>query len=174
MNKNTGVDFDRRCNKYRARLTRKGKVYHLGYFKQKKDACQKRQEAEENYNNDLPFEYLHSYSTTSGIAKIEGDDYLFILGLSPELFITSPQKSLLVAVLIQAIKDRLSDDPIAQEEARSWFATRERDTVGFSFLDVCDELLLKPFLVVDTIAKAETDVKAVRKLVGRRLMRGRS
>jgi hypothetical protein len=172
MKRTPGVDFDRRCNKYRVRLTRKGMVFHLGYFKSKSAAIRKRKLEEDNYNNGIEIDYIHCYSTSSGISKIEGDVALYSLGLSPEAYIASPQRSLLVAVLIQAIKDRIQgDDAILRGSANHWFESKARDGAGFTFLDVCEELVLDPLNVMNVIQAAEKDKKSSRRLTGRRLVR---
>lgn len=168
----TGVDFDRRCKKYRARLTRKGTVYHLGYFKYKTQACKARQEAEDKYNRGEPFDYLHSYSTSSTVVKVDGDVELYTLGLSSEIFVSSPERSLLVAILIQAIRDRLStNDSDLRIAANNWFESTEVGSTGFSFLDICEELVLKPASVLETIIRSESDAKSAKRLIGRRLVR---
>lgn len=165
----TGVDFDKRCQKYRVRLTRNGIVYLIAYTTSLTKACRIRKDALKKFNANEVFEYLHSYETSSRKKKIEGDDYLFKLGLADDNYTSSPYRSLLVATLMQAIKDRLSLDPEIKEEAKRWFQSKDRDTLQFSFLDLCDELSIKPNKVKQLIQSSEH--KPSRRVVGRRLVR---
>lgn len=165
----TGVDFDKRCQKYRVRLTRNGIVYLIAYTTSLNSACRIRRDALKKFNASEPFDYLHSYETSSRKKKIEGDDYLFKLGLSDDSYKSSPYRSLLVATLMQAIKDRLSTEDEVKDEAKQWFESKSRDTLQFSFLDLCDELSIKPNKVKQLIKSSEH--KPSRRVVGRRLVR---
>lgn len=166
---NVGVDYDKRCQKYRVRLTRDGIVYLIAYTESLKEACQLRKEALQKYESKEKFEYLHSYETPSRRNRINDEDYLYQLGVSTDN--SSPYRTLLVAVLIQAIKDRLSDDEEIKEEAKRWFESRRKETLQFSFLDLCEELAVQPNKVKQLISSSERDKKPSRKVVGRRLVR---
>lgn len=166
-----GVDFDKRCQKYRVRLTRNGVVYLIAYTKSLTSACKIRKDALDKFNANEKFDYLHSYQTSSHKKKIEGDDYLFKLGLSNDSYSSSPYKSLLVATLMQAIKDHLSTDSELKEDAKRWFKSKQRETLQFSFLDLCDELSIKPQKILQVIQSSERDKKPSRRVVGRRLVR---
>jgi hypothetical protein len=50
---NRGVNFDKRKNKWRVRITYRSKEYHLGYFAEKEDALKRRQEAERSLNSNF-------------------------------------------------------------------------------------------------------------------------
>ncbi len=152
-------------------MTRNGIVYLIAYTTTLSSACKKRKEALEKYNSNEPFDFLHSYETSSRRKKLEGDDYLFKLGLSNDTYSSSPHRSLLVAILMQAIKDRLSTDTETKDQAKHWFESRQRDTLQFSFLDVCDELSIKPHKVKQIINSSERERKPSRRVVGRRLVR---
>ena len=169
----TGVDFDARCKKFRARLTRRGRVYHLGYFLIREDALVARQDAEKKYSNGERFTYLHSYATSSTPIEIEGDPYLYFLSARTSSNDTNPQFSLRLAVMIQAVKDYLTDRvPSAQRSAIEWFASTEEDETGFSFHDVCAVLKFDPDQIREAMVKASKNKKAALKMLGRRLVRG--
>lgn len=165
----TGVDFDKRCQKYRVRLTRNGIVYLIAYTTTLSSACKKRKEALEKYNSNESFDFLHSYETSSRRKKLEEDDYLFKLGLSNNH--SSPYRSLLVAVLMQAIKDCLSLDVDIKTQAKQWLESNARNTLQFSLIDICDELSIKPDKVKELIKSSEREKKQSRTVVGRRLVR---
>lgn len=171
----TGVDYDARCKKFRARLTRRGRVYHLGYYEIREDALRARQDAEKKYTNGERFEYLHSYATSSTPIEIEGDPYLYFLSENYLRSDSSPEFSLRLAVMIQAVKDYLTDrTPSAQRDAVAWFASTEEDETGYSFHDVCEVLQFDPDQIRDAMVEASKNKKAALKMLGRRLVRGSS
>jgi hypothetical protein len=146
-------------------------VYLINYFSTLNEAKAARENALEKYNLGEKFPYLHSYEASSK-KKPEADDYLLKIGLSMESYSSSPQRSLLVAVLVRAIKDCLSDeDPEARDDAKKWFESKQRETLRFCFLDICDELQIKPESVCGVVSSAIEQRKSARRVVGRRLVR---
>lgn len=171
----TGVDFDARCKKYRARLTRRGRVYHLGYFLNREDALAARKEAEDRYANGERFDYLHSYATSTTPIEIEGDPYLYFLSSGSSLDSANPEVSLRLAVMIQAVKDYLTDrTPSAQRQAIEWFESREEDETGYSFHDLCSILQFDPDEIREAMKRASKNKRAALKMLGRRLVRGQT
>ena len=79
-----GVDYDARCKKYRARLTRNGCVYHLGYFSKQEDAIAARLTAEKQHEKGKRIKYVHSYSTSSLPVEVENDSYLYYLSFNSD------------------------------------------------------------------------------------------
>lgn len=144
-------------------------MYLIAYSTSFRKASRIRKNALESFNLNKPFDYLHSYETASRKKRADSDDYLYKLGLSNED--SSPHRSLLVAVLMQAIKDRLSDDRELKAEAKQWFESNARETLQFCFLDLCDELCIKPHKVKQIIRSSEKEKKPSRRVVGRRLVR---
>lgn len=56
----TGVGFDRKSNKWRARITKNGKTINLGFYIDKDDAIMARLEAEKEYFKDFaPQKHLY-------------------------------------------------------------------------------------------------------------------
>lgn len=170
-----GVDYDARCKKYRARLTRNGCVYHLGYFERQEDAISARLEAEKQHNKGAKVSYVHSYSTSSVPVEIENDPYLYFLSFNHTNESESPEKSLRLAVLIQAVKDLLtSSKPLAQKNARLWFKGKTESEPTYSFEEICEILNLDHSFVLKGLRKASRNKPKALQMLGRRLVRSTS
>jgi len=164
-----GVDFDNRCQRYRVRLTRDGFVFHLGHFDTIKKAAAWRSECEEKHRQGKPFDYVHRYVTPARKKKQEVDGYLFKINCLPEAHTDVPERNLLIAILIQAIKDAtLSQNIEIRTAAHTWFAGTQPNTGLFSFNDVCEELGIGQTKVLLTIAQFHQRRSSVRVLSGRR------
>ena len=167
-----GVDYDARCKKYRARLTRNGCVYHLGYFSNQDDALKARKHAERQYSNGSKIKYVHSYSTSSLPVETENDYYLHFLAFNDSEESDSPERSLRLAVLIQAVKDSLTDKrPAEQKNARLWFRGKIESEPTYSFEEVCEILGLSSGFVLRGIKKANRNKAKALQMLGRRLVR---
>jgi len=167
-----GVDYDARCRKYRARLTRNGCVYHLGYFAKEEDAIKARLDAERQHNRGSKIKYLHSYSTSSLPVEVENDSYLYFLSFSGDNQPENPERSLRLAVLVQAIKDALtSKRPEDQKNARLWFRGKIKSEPTYSFVEICEVLGLSPNFVQRGMKKANRNKKKTLQSLGRRLVR---
>jgi hypothetical protein len=164
-----GVDYDARCKKWRARLTRKGRVFHLGYFTTKDAAILKRRECEEKHDRGEKFDYLHSYTTPSVRNGTEGDFYL--TSTSPPVVHDDPERNLRLAVLVQAVKDFLSKPGSRHQlDAKNWLEN-ESFGYGFSFIDIADALSLDPEAILASLREALLDRKSYLRMIGRRLVR---
>ncbi len=171
----SGVDFDSRCKKYRARLTRRGRVYHLGYFDKRGDALEVRREAEERYTKGLRFKYVHSYTTAAVPVEVEGDPYLFFLASQAQVVPENPERSVRLAVLIQAVKDLLTDtQPAPQADARLWVAGRYESLPGYSFQEIVQFLGLDPLQTRKALRRVCRNKRVALQLIGRRLVRANS
>ena len=167
-----GVDYDSRCKKYRARLTRNGCVYHLGYFEEKKDAIKARKNAEEEFLKGNKIDYIHSYSTSSVPPEVEDDPYLFFLSFNEDKSDSNPEKSLRLSVLVQAVKDLLTDkDPDAQKNARAWFSGKIESSDTYSFEEICEILGIDAEFVRKCLKRSVRNKKKVLRRIGRRLVR---
>lgn len=166
------MDFDARSRKYRARLTRKGKVYHLGYFLDEASAIEARRIAEERYTEGKKFEYLHSYNTSSSPVEAEGDPYLFFISeqdFSPAEY---PERSIRLAVLVQAIKDLLHpSDKSLRDDARAWINEKHGSAPGYSFLEIIEFLGYPEEVVRKSLKRACRNRQAALRKIGRRLVR---
>lgn len=170
-----GIDYDSRCQKYRARLTRNGCVYHLGYFVNKNDAIKARKKAEEEFEKGNKIDFLHSYSTSSVPPEIEDDPYLFFLSIGDPSNESSPEKNIRLSVLVQAVKDFLTDkDRESQKNARDWFANKTESAETYTFEDVCEILSIDSSYVRKCLKKSARNKKKVLSRIGRRLVRSYS
>lgn len=167
-----GVDYDSRCKKYRARLTRNGCVYHLGYFEKKSDAITARKTAESEFLKGNKIDYIHTYSTSAVPPEVEDDPYLFFLSINDNKDSRNPEKSLRLSVLIQSVKDLLTDkDPESQKNARSWFSGDIDSPATYSFEDICEILGISDDYVKKCLRRAVRNKKKVLRRIGRRLVR---
>lgn len=167
-----GVDYDQRSKKYRARLTRKGKVYHLGYFVKKEDAVAARKNAEESYEAGKKFDFLHSYNTSSQPVEAEGDPYLFYIQEQDTVYAEDPERSIRLAVLVQAIKDLLHpSDTLLREDATDWINGDCNSPPSYSFLEIIEFLGFPEDMVRDSLDRACQDRQAALRKIGRRLVR---
>lgn len=167
-----GVDYDARCKKYRARLTRNGCVYHLGYFAKEEDAFKARLDAEKQHNKGAKISYVHSYSTSSLPVEVENDSYLYFLSFNGDSQQEDPERSLRLAVLIQAVKDSLTDKrPEDQKNARLWFRGKINSEPTYSFVEICETLQLNPNFIQRGLRKANRNKSKTLQLLGRRLVR---
>ncbi len=167
-----GVDYDARCKKYRARLTRNGCVYHLGYFVKEEDALKARREAEKQHEKGSKINYVHSYSTSSLPVEVENDSYLYYLAFNQDAHADDPEKSLRLAVLIQAIKDSLTKKkPEDQKNARLWFNGKLNSEPTYSFVEICETLNFDPSFVKRGLKKANRNKSKTLQMLGRRLVR---
>lgn len=167
-----GVDYDKRCKKFRARITRNCCVYHLGYFKSREDAVLARKQAERKYNSGKKFKYLHSYSTTTSQVEVEDDSYLYFVSLSSPKILDDPSRNLRLAVLIQAIKDCLTDkNKKNQKSAKDWISGKIKSEPTFSFLEIIDLFGITELEVKKYLRSASRDKKKALKSMGRRLVR---
>jgi DNA-directed RNA polymerase specialized sigma subunit len=170
-----GVDYDKRCKKFRARITRNCCVYHLGYFKNRDDAVAARREAERKYNKGKRFKYLHSYSTTTAPVEVEDDPYLYFVSFMTQKSIEDPHRNLRLAVLIQAVKDYLTDrNKNTQKSARLWFAGKIESEPTFSFKEIIEMFGITEDEVRRYLKKASKNKKQALRSMGRRLVRAHS
>lgn len=167
-----GVDYDARCKKYRARLTRNGCVYHLGYFAKEADAIKARKKAERQHEKGSKISYVHSYSTSSLPVEVENDPYLYFLSYDNKESSDDPERNLRLAVLIQAIKDSLTDKhPEEQKNARLWFKNKINSEPTYSFSDICETLGLSESFINRAMRKAYRNKSKTLQMLGRRLVR---
>lgn len=167
-----GVDYDARCKKYRARLTRNGCVYHLGYFAKEKDALKARLDAERQHNRGAKIAYVHSYSTSSLPVEVENDSYLYFLQFNGENDRENPERSIRLAVLVQAVKDSLTNKrPDDQKNARLWFRGKIESEPTYSFIEICETLKLDPDFLQKGLKKANRNKGKTLQMLGRRLVR---
>lgn len=167
-----GVDYDKRCKKFRARITRNCCVYHLGYYKSREEAVAARKEAERRYNKGKKFKYLHSYSTNTSQVEVEDDPYLFFVSLSVAPRIDDPNRNLRLAVLIQAVKDYLTDrNKKNQKSARDWFAGKVESEPTFSFLEIIELFGISESEVKRYLRSSSRNKKQALRSMGRRLVR---
>tara|TARA_Y100000385_G_C13097942_1_gene642574 strand:- start:2588 stop:3142 length:555 start_codon:yes stop_codon:yes gene_type:complete len=167
-----GVDYDSRCKKFRARLTRNGCVYHLGYFENQEDAVKARKRAESEFQKGNKIDYIHSYATSAVPPEIEDDPYLFFLAFNDTGSEPNPERSLRLSVLVQAVKDLLTDkDRDSQKNARGWFAGEIESSDTYSFEEICEILGIDPGFVRKCLKRAVRNKKKVLRRIGRRLVR---
>lgn len=171
-----GVDWDRRAKRYRARLTRKNRAFHLGYFETIPEAVEARDLASKQYDSGQKFKYYHTYKIKIPTTQEEGDFYLWKLGIDTPSKRENPIASLKLGVLIQALRDLLGatggpSGKAHRRDARLWFNAKYPSRPGFSFLEIIECLGMEETIMRKAIRKACHNRKDTLNHMGIRLVR---